>query len=358
MQIAMAGARPRILTGGTLVVAAGLVVVLWIFPSVVFAHPGVNDAIALTELELPVVGATLLTGFVALWLARERQLAASGSLAIGLYLLGVAAVFVLLLVTVGNFSNDRFASLLFLPFVFAPAGAGTLAIALAVPGLRRSDLASATITAGFAVAFLAIWGVARGARDWLLAPYGFDILLLVLLEAGVTLVIGSARHRPAFVTAGKERSDPEGPSSTLANQSTIDAPTKASLANPGLRIYGGAVDLVVIAVLDWAIIRLLGGLTAVGTIIGILVPLMYFGYFWSARGQSIGMIAFGFKVRDLATGRYPSISRALLRSIVWIVEVLSTIFLMVGALGWLWQLWDPKKQAIHDKVAGTVVTVR
>jgi hypothetical protein len=43
---------------------------------------------------------------------------------------------------------------------------------------------------------LTIWGFARGARDWLLAPYGFDILLLIGVEA-VTVFLFAARRPPA-----------------------------------------------------------------------------------------------------------------------------------------------------------------
>jgi uncharacterized RDD family membrane protein YckC len=47
--------------------------------------------------------------------------------------------------------------------------------------------------------------------------------------------------------------------------------------------------------------------------------------------------------------------KAAVRGFIWTLEVGLTIFI-IGAVGWLWQLWDPKKQAIHDKIAGTIVT--
>jgi len=93
----------------------------------------------------------------------------------------------------------------------------------------------------------------------------------------------------------------------------------------------------------------------VAGIINFVADLAYFGYFWSSRGQSIGMMVFGFKVRDVATGQYPDMGKSVLRAFIWVVEVGFTICI-IGAIGWLWQLWDPQKQAIHDKVAGTIVT--
>ncbi|MFI4971503.1 MAG: RDD family protein, partial [Hyphomicrobiales bacterium] len=82
---------------------------------------------------------------------------------------------------------------------------------------------------------------------------------------------------------------------------------------------------------------------------------VYFGYMWSSQGASIGMMPFGFKVRDIATGQYPTMGKAALRGFIWLLEVFFTVCIF-GAVGWLWQLWDPQRQAIHDKVAGTIVT--
>src|SRR6266852_3735055 len=39
----------------------------------------------------------------------------------------------------------------------------------------------------------------------------------------------------------------------------------------------------------------------------------YFAYFWTSRGASIGMMLFGFNVRDVATGQYPTMGKADLR---------------------------------------------
>jgi uncharacterized RDD family membrane protein YckC len=142
--------------------------------------------------------------------------------------------------------------------------------------------------------------------------------------------------------------------------------TTATLASPGLRIVGGLIDVVVIVV-AWAIIgtflnAIKGGIAGatvnnIAGLVDLVAVLAYFCYFWSARGQSIGMMVFGFRVRDMRSGRYPTPGRALLRGFVWSLEVLFT-FLLVGAIGWLWQLWDPEQQAVHDKLAGTVVTAR
>lgn len=129
-----------------------------------------------------------------------------------------------------------------------------------------------------------------------------------------------------------------------------------NLASPGLRIVGGLIDVVILIVINGVIGAILKDVRGVAGLINLIVDVAYFAYFWSSRGQSIGMMPFGFKVRDMATGQFPTLGKAALRGFIWTLEVGFTICI-IGAIGWLWQLWDPQKQAIHDKVAGTIVTV-
>ncbi|HEV2140067.1 MAG TPA: RDD family protein [Candidatus Dormibacteraeota bacterium] len=128
-----------------------------------------------------------------------------------------------------------------------------------------------------------------------------------------------------------------------------------NLASPGLRIVGGLIDVVILIVINGIVGAVLQKAQGVAGLVNLIVDLAYFGYFWSSRGQSIGMMVFGFKVRDQATGQFPSMGKAVLRGFIWVLEVGFTICIF-GAIGWLWQLWDPQKQAIHDKIAGTIVT--
>jgi uncharacterized RDD family membrane protein YckC len=128
-----------------------------------------------------------------------------------------------------------------------------------------------------------------------------------------------------------------------------------NLASPGLRIVGGLIDVVILVVINGVISAALQKATGVAGVLNLIIDLAYFGYFLSTRGQTIGMMVFGFKVRDVATGQYPSVGKSVLRGFIWNLEVGFTICI-IGAIGWLWMLWDPQRQAIHDKVAGTIVT--
>jgi len=130
---------------------------------------------------------------------------------------------------------------------------------------------------------------------------------------------------------------------------------RSDLASPGLRIVGGLIDTVILLVLFGVVSALLRGNVGGAGIFTGLAALGYFGYFWSSSGQTVGMMVFGFRVRDRTTGGFPSLGMAMLRGFVWWLELLFT-FCLIGALGWLWMLWDSQHQAIHDKLAGTIVT--
>src|SRR5450830_1733643 len=128
-----------------------------------------------------------------------------------------------------------------------------------------------------------------------------------------------------------------------------------NLASPGMRIVGGVIDLVILIVINGIIGTILQKVTGLAGVINLVLDVAYFAYMWSSQGASIGMMPFGFKVRDMATGQYPTMGKAALRGFIWVLEVVLT-FCIIGAICWLWQLWDPQKQAVHDKIAGTIVT--
>jgi uncharacterized RDD family membrane protein YckC len=131
--------------------------------------------------------------------------------------------------------------------------------------------------------------------------------------------------------------------------------TPGNLASPGMRIVGGLIDVVIIFVVFGIVDVILKDSRGFASLINLILVLGYFGYFWSSQGASIGMMPFGFKVRDVATGQYPTMGKAILRGFIWWLEVAFTVCI-IGLIGWLWQIWDAKHQAFHDKVAGTIVT--
>lgn len=74
------------------------------------------------------------------------------------------------------------------------------------------------------------------------------------------------------------------------------------------------------------------------------------------RGQTLGKMAVAIKVQQIEDGGLPSWDRAATR---WIVPVLlgwiPAVGWMAQTLDYLWMLWDPQRQCLHDKAARTIV---
>ncbi len=90
-----------------------------------------------------------------------------------------------------------------------------------------------------------------------------------------------------------------------------------------------------------------------GTLIAFAFGLAYYLIFWvNYDGATPGKKLLGIKiVRD--NGEKLTYPTAFIRYIGFILSGLTLVFLF--GLGYLWVIWDKKKQALHDKFAGTVV---
>lgn len=74
----------------------------------------------------------------------------------------------------------------------------------------------------------------------------------------------------------------------------------------------------------------------------------YFALFWALGGQTLGQYAMGLRVVRL-DGKRMTLWRSILRWIGYLVS-----FFALG-LGYLWVLWDDRRQGFADKLAKTVV---
>lgn len=90
-------------------------------------------------------------------------------------------------------------------------------------------------------------------------------------------------------------------------------------------------------------------LSCVLVIIILLIQFVYFGYFWSTSGQSLGMKLLNMKVVRQDGGEL-SFLRAGLRGSLgyWISS-------LVFNLGFLWAAFDQEKETWHDKIFETWV---
>ncbi len=88
----------------------------------------------------------------------------------------------------------------------------------------------------------------------------------------------------------------------------------------------------------------LGG-ELMANLIGALLVLM----FWVERGGTPGKLVLGYRIVDAETGGPPPMNRLVLRYIGYLVSAIPL------GLGYIWVLWDPRRQGWHDKMAGTLV---
>lgn len=159
-----------------------VLVALWLVPVLLFPNPKPNEAIEFAAWGVPLLLTVPLATVVSLVLYRKRWPAA---LPIGLavYLLGVAADMVLGLTAFGNFSNDQFLPLVLFPSPAGLAGFVTLVVVMVATRPLWPPLERGAVSGFIGAAVVGVWILMRGARDWLVAPYGFDIAVLIIVVA-------------------------------------------------------------------------------------------------------------------------------------------------------------------------------
>lgn len=81
----------------------------------------------------------------------------------------------------------------------------------------------------------------------------------------------------------------------------------------------------------------------------LFVPYLFFGWFWTHGGQTLGMKAWRMRVRD-AGGGDAGWGQAGIRYLAAWVSWLSVA-------GMLWALFDPQRRTWHDIVSGTETVV-
>ncbi|UFN47294.1 RDD family protein [Roseomonas sp. OT10] len=80
-----------------------------------------------------------------------------------------------------------------------------------------------------------------------------------------------------------------------------------------------------------------------------LILLLTVLLFWAGRGATPGKWIMGLRIVDAATGGAPSMGQLVLRCLGYVVSALAM------GLGYLWVLWDPRRQGWHDKLGRTLV---
>lgn len=80
-----------------------------------------------------------------------------------------------------------------------------------------------------------------------------------------------------------------------------------------------------------------------------LLPMAFVIFCWVRFGATPGKFLLGCRVVDLATGQRPALGQAVGRYLAYAISLLPLY------LGFLWILWDRRKQGFHDKLVKTAV---
>ena len=92
---------------------------------------------------------------------------------------------------------------------------------------------------------------------------------------------------------------------------------------------------------------------AVLTVLGVIYFALLNG---GAKGQTLGKMVWGVRVRDAATGGPLGPAKAALRYLAPALLSIVT-FGLIWLPDGLWLFWDRRRQTLHDKVAGSVVVM-
>ncbi len=162
-----------------------------------------------------------------------------------------------------------------------------------------------------------------------------------------------------------------GTAGASTNQAVVEAGSTPHVINGQLagfftRLLASIIDSILLGIVQFVVglvftfgpmaflrgqnVALLMFLPLVQFLLQIMMTVYYYGIYQHNTGQTIGKKAMGIKVVDAVTGQTPSVGKFLLRDILG--KIISAFTFLIG---YLMVLWDPKKQALHDKVAGTVV---
>ena len=125
-----------------------------------------------------------------------------------------------------------------------------------------------------------------------------------------------------------------------------DAARVAAAAGFWRRLGGALIDGIVLGIVGTVLRFALG--TSIGEALSGIADAVYFTYFHGSTGRTPGDAALGIRVVDLESGEVIGFARAFAR---WLVSIVSAVVLV---LGFLWMLWDPRRQTWHDKAVGSL----
>lgn len=130
----------------------------------------------------------------------------------------------------------------------------------------------------------------------------------------------------------------------------------------GIRLLAWLIDTILLSIVGGVLAGILvvtgttrgtenivGYTNVLSNLLSLIISFVYFVFLQAKYGQTLGKKVMNIKVVT-ASGGTPSMLTFFLREIIG--KFISALIIMIG---YLMVLWDPKKQALHDKIAGTYV---
>lgn len=126
-----------------------------------------------------------------------------------------------------------------------------------------------------------------------------------------------------------------------------------------IRLWATVIDTVLIMVVTVPLLLYIYGLDYLDSevlihgpmdfLISYVLPAVAVIVFWKYRSATPGKMFFSARIIDARTGGKPSIGQFIVRYFAYLISMLPL------CLGFVWIAFDKRKQAWHDKLAGTVV---
>ena len=120
-------------------------------------------------------------------------------------------------------------------------------------------------------------------------------------------------------------------------------------ANWGQRVGAYLIDVAPVVVVDLVLVRISVALSVIGWLVGLGWTIYNRWYLGGTTGQSIGKLALSIRLVSEETGQPIGMLMAFARDICHIVDAI------ICYVGFLFPLWDAKKQTIADKIVKSVV---
>jgi uncharacterized RDD family membrane protein YckC len=98
------------------------------------------------------------------------------------------------------------------------------------------------------------------------------------------------------------------------------------------------------------------GSRLLGSVLALALNSAYYGLLNGGdKGQTVGKTVLKIQVREATSGGPLGPDKAVVRYLVDGVTAFLTPLILFSLLDGLWPLWDPKRQALHDKLVNSVV---